>query len=274
MDSAQRYDKFYQERMERLGRLPNPSQVYNSYSFRKHVFDFIKKLDLLPGSKILDAGCGNGSDLIVLNEIIPKLKLYGIDPSSYAIKTAKKYTKKRGLNNIFLMPGNFEEYDFKQKFDVIICLEVIEHLPDMRSVRMFLFALNNALEEGGHLILSTPNKENIYRTVVRQLLPKGVSKRLLTYMNKNAEVYSGLVKGGHEYHPSAMTFKETRLFTEMYGFTFIRAVRGTPHYGADWIDRSKILYLGFILSDVLIPSSFTSFGWNTVSFWKKPLEVK
>ena len=54
----------------------------------------IKKYSLTNKSLILDIGCGKGFLLYEILLILPKIKIYGFDVSSYAIKNAKKELKK------------------------------------------------------------------------------------------------------------------------------------------------------------------------------------
>jgi 2-polyprenyl-3-methyl-5-hydroxy-6-metoxy-1,4-benzoquinol methylase len=270
-NEAARYNEFYMERLGRLGRMPNPSQMYSAYRFRKNVYGFIKSLNTASRQKILDVGCGNGTDIIILNDLLGgEADFLGIELSEFPVKVANRYARSRKLKNIRFASGPFESFEFREEFDVVMCLEVIEHLPDLKEVSSFVGRLNKALKKGGYLILSTPNKGNVYRAFVRRCLPRSLTGKLFRYMHENAEVYTGLKeKKGHDYHPSAMSFVETRKIVMENGFRLVKAVRGAPHYGAEWIDRNRFYYLCFILLDMLIPQKFVNFGWNTISFWKK-----
>lgn len=113
---------------------------------------------IIPNSKIkiLDLGFGQG----YIEELLSKNKsyeLYGIDISSTAVKRAKKKFK-----------GNFITGDIsevqkiykKNSFDVILALELIEHISP-RKIFNFYNTLNTLLKPNGILIVSTPLNENL-----------------------------------------------------------------------------------------------------------------
>lgn len=106
--------------------------------------------DASPTSRVLDAGCGNGGFCRVLHENFG-FEVYGCDLSATGIALARDAVPE----------GQFEKasvYDdlaavFKTKFDVIISLEVIEHLFDPAA---FIASMKQAMTNDGILILSTP----------------------------------------------------------------------------------------------------------------------
>ena len=76
------------------------------------------------GSKILDIGCGKGYLLKEIYDINPKIKIYGIDLSNYAIRNSHKDIKK------FLFKYDVRnKLPFKKKeFDLVISLGVLHNL--------------------------------------------------------------------------------------------------------------------------------------------------
>jgi len=134
--------------------------------------------DLLPlnEKKILDVGCGGG----ILAESMAKLggNVTGIDQSDIAIKIAKLHAKENNLSiNYKLL--NIEDFLKKDttKFDVITCLEMIEHVPDPASI---ITSCAKKLKKNGRLYVSTINrnlKAFLFAIVgaeyILNLLPKG-----------------------------------------------------------------------------------------------------
>lgn len=118
----------------------------------EEIFSSIDSLDQSSNLKIIDVGCGRGW-------LANKLKDYGavtaIDPVESVIDFAKKQYK----NIIFeaLKPNEFINSKPNSKFDLIVSSEVLEHVIDKQG---FLQTLNQLLNKKGHLILTTPRKEN------------------------------------------------------------------------------------------------------------------
>ncbi len=102
--------------------------------------------------KILDIGCGGG----LLSEPMCRLgaKVTGIDASDKNIKVAKLHSKKNNLQiNYFC--SSPEKFDAKQKFDVILNMEIVEHVED---VNFFLKSCSKLLKKNGIMFVATLNK--------------------------------------------------------------------------------------------------------------------
>ena len=102
--------------------------------------------------KILDIGCGGG----LLSEPMYKLgaSVTGIDASSDNIKIANLHSKKMNLkiNYIHSTP---EKLNFENEFDVILNMEVIEHVSD---VNLFVKNCSRLLKKKGIMFVATINK--------------------------------------------------------------------------------------------------------------------
>ncbi len=103
----------------------------------------------LEGRTALDVGCGAG----LLTEPLARLgaRLVGIDAAPELISVARDHAAAMGLE-IDYRAGAVEE--LQGRFDLITCMEVIEHVADPAA---FVTALAKRLAPGGLLILSTPN---------------------------------------------------------------------------------------------------------------------
>ncbi|HYU96022.1 MAG TPA: bifunctional 2-polyprenyl-6-hydroxyphenol methylase/3-demethylubiquinol 3-O-methyltransferase UbiG [Sphingomicrobium sp.] len=103
----------------------------------------------LDGRTALDVGCGAG----LLTEPLARLgaRVSGIDASPELIAVAREHAAAMGLA-IDYHAGDVQELD--GRFDLLTCLEVIEHVADPAA---FVQALAARLAPGGLLILSTPN---------------------------------------------------------------------------------------------------------------------
>ncbi len=106
----------------------------------------------LKNIKILDIGCGGG----LLSEPMCRLgaTVTGIDASNKNISVAKLHAKKNNLKiNYFC--SSPEKFKVKDKFDVILNMEIVEHVDD---VNFFLKSCSNLLKENGIMFVATLNK--------------------------------------------------------------------------------------------------------------------
>jgi len=102
--------------------------------------------------KILDIGCGGG----LLSEPMSRLgaDVVGIDASEKNIKIASLHAKKNNLDIKYVCasPENFET---NYKFDVILNMEIIEHVD---NVDLFLKSCSRLLKKDGIMFVATLNK--------------------------------------------------------------------------------------------------------------------
>ncbi len=129
----------------------------------------------LSSISILDIGCGGG----ILSESMARVgaKVFGIDACEENILAAQLHAKKVGLERIEYKCTSVEELEEEKKYDVILCMEVIEHVDNLtffvdRSMRL--------LKSGGLIFISTLNrtaKSFIFAIVgaeyILKWLPKG-----------------------------------------------------------------------------------------------------
>ena len=130
----------------------NPIRI--SY-IKKHIINTLKlKNDKEPlkNVKILDIGCGGG----LLSEPMNRLgaEVVGIDASDKNINVAKLHAKKSGLNIKYFCtsPENFKD---DTKFDVVLNMEIVEHVDD---VNFFLMSSSKLLKKRGIMFVATINK--------------------------------------------------------------------------------------------------------------------
>ncbi len=115
--------------------------------FSRHLRRLIKGLIApLTFTTVLDVGCGQGSLLDELRDRFPHIQPSGMDLSGKAIELARTRVPQ----------GKFQVADLvfeppEGKFDLVICSEVLEHLPDdLRAIR------NLAKMTGRYLVVSAP----------------------------------------------------------------------------------------------------------------------
>ena len=120
--------------------------IINTFNLRN------KKDNPLSGIKILDVGCGGG----LLSEPLSRLgaEVFGIDASDNNIKIAKLHAKKSNLN-IKYFCSSPEKFKIKNEFDVILNMEIVEHVED---VDFFLKSCSKLLKKNGIMFVATLNK--------------------------------------------------------------------------------------------------------------------
>ena len=102
--------------------------------------------------KILDIGCGGG----LLCEPLSRLgaTITGIDPSKDNIKVAKLHSKKMKLNINYICCSP-ENLNLKNKFDVILNMEIVEHVA---NVDLFIKNCSELIKENGIMFVTTINR--------------------------------------------------------------------------------------------------------------------
>ena len=106
----------------------------------------------LKGLNILDIGCGGG----LLSEPITRLgaKVTAIDASKKNIQVAKFHAKKNNLKINYLCSSP-EKLNLNKKFDVVLNMEIIEHVEDLN---FFIKKSSNLLKKNGLMFIATLNK--------------------------------------------------------------------------------------------------------------------
>ena len=198
------------------------------HSYNVVRLDYIKNKIVkksLKNLKVLDIGCGGG----ILCEPLTRLGavVTGIDTNKKAIEVAKNHAKKKNLKI------NYRNLGLEQiksgAFDIITCMEVLEHVDDVERI---ISLSQKLLKNGGYFVGSTINKslssyflalfvaENIL-----SLVPKGTHewKKLLrpNYLKKlflKNNVYNFQTKGV-QYNPLKNRWKYSGLVNVNYLFS-------------------------------------------------------
>ena len=115
-------------------------------------FKLKNKLKPLSGINILDIGCGGG----LLSEPMSRMgaNVTGIDASDKNIKIAKLHSKKNKLKINYLCSSP-EKLKIEKKFDVILNMEIVEHVED---IDFFLKSCSKLLKKNGLMFVATINK--------------------------------------------------------------------------------------------------------------------
>lgn len=112
----------------------------------------VRSLNCLAGLRVLDIGCGAG----LLCEPLSRLgaQVIGVDPSASNIAAAKLHADKSHLA-IDYRCTTVEEIDPRERFDIVLAMEVVEHVVD---VGVFLQRCAAMLKPNGLMVVSTLNR--------------------------------------------------------------------------------------------------------------------
>ena len=116
--------------------------------------NYIDRLAGLSGKTVLDVGCGGG----ILSESMAKTGaiVTGIDLSDKALQVAKLHLLESG-NRVDYRKIAVEDMasECPASFDIVTCLEMLEHVPDPQSV---IASCAKLVKPGGHVFFSTLNR--------------------------------------------------------------------------------------------------------------------
>jgi len=139
--------------------------------------EWIERIAPIAGKKVLDIGCGGG----ILAESMAQrgADVLGIDLATKPLKVAQLHALETGADMVDYREVSAEALaaEMPRAFDIVTCMEMLEHVPDPSSV---VHAAATLAKPGGWLFFSTLNrnlKSFLFAIVgaehVLELLPKG-----------------------------------------------------------------------------------------------------
>ncbi len=138
--------------------------------------DYIDRIAGLDGKRVLDVGCGGG----ILSESMAArgAEVTGIDMGEAPLEVARLHLLESGQQVHYeRIPVERLAAEQPESFDVVTCMEMLEHVPDPASV---VDACARLVKPGGHVFFSTLNrnpKSYLFAIIgaeyLLRLLPKG-----------------------------------------------------------------------------------------------------
>jgi len=147
-------------------------------------FNLKDKKNVFNGLEILDLGCGGG----IASEPLSRLggNLTGIDESQKLIDVAKQHSQNMKLK-INYKCCNIESLSkFKKKYDVILALELLEHV---NNLDYFCKLITHLCKKNGIIILSTINK-----TLLSRMFVIDIAENILKKIPKGTHHYEKFIK--------------------------------------------------------------------------------
>lgn len=191
----------------------------------REVFSILDKLSF---SSVLDIGCARGHYSIRIARKYPNSKVKGIDINEKQLNVGLLVKKKFGLNNL-----TFEKRDIcasliEEKYELVLLLQVIEHLKDDRLV---LKEIRNMINDNGHLIITAPNLESaVIKKLKRYVKVAGHYRdgytledlvnlvRVSNFRIKQIKYLSGTIGGLIEKLETYLKINNILLFSLLYPF--------------------------------------------------------
>lgn len=138
------------------------------YRFQRYFYDLTRKYYLLgrdqlldemniqPGERVLEAGCGTARNLIILAKCHPDAHFFGLDASAAMLETAQAKADAAGVENITLKTALADHFRFDNTFDLSEPFDKIFFSYSISMIPPWRESIENALrnlEPGGELFI-------------------------------------------------------------------------------------------------------------------------
>jgi ubiquinone/menaquinone biosynthesis C-methylase UbiE len=200
--------------------------------------------------RIMDMGCNRGHDVFRMNKNFPgSLSFTGLDISPVDIEYAKEVAAQQNLGNCSFVVGNAEATELdKESFDIVICSELLEHVPQPEKVVKEIYRL---VKKGGTAIISTPNADNRLGKLKKfapRKLKQNWNQPVIIKKKEDEKRHKQLAKDGFVNlpHISEKGIKEWIKISEGVGFKIEDIKRGSLMWGHEFFDTHPGL-TGFLL---------------------------
>lgn len=272
------FNKLYQEYGEynilyNQLNIPSPSMEYSWRKTKKILQDEAEKIinNTKEDLNICDVGCGNGALIIRLAELTRSLpqqiNYQGFELSTPFVDYGKQAVKFKKLTNVTFTQFDVEKDNLQDKFDIIICSEVLEHLHNPKDVLKKLF---QSINNGGYFLLSTPNSKNLIKYPFL-FLKKIISRKDSQEISKTLTAEEQRHKLAElEQHLYVFSHSELKHLIEGIGFAVIKEPRSTTLFGGPFLDNHSLLFAISIVFDSFFNLiSLPQFGWDSIFVCKK-----
>ena len=162
----------------------------------------------LKDCRAVDLGCGPGSLSIPIAMRVRDV--VGIDNNERLIGMAEDWAEKEDIDNARFEAVSIYDFDGAGSFDIAICSDVIEHVPDQRGL---VKVLVEALRVGGAFYMTTNNK--LWPMEGHHKLP------FLSYLPRSwADRYVRLMERGDRFRIHPLTLSELKRILDEFPLTY------------------------------------------------------
>jgi 2-polyprenyl-3-methyl-5-hydroxy-6-metoxy-1,4-benzoquinol methylase len=119
------------------------------------LFKFLKSTSIHTGSIIVEIGCGAGQNIFAINDQLDgkDVSFYGFDLNSSSIETAELTRSNLQHTNIQFLNQDCSRFDFSNKVNVVLMIDLLEHLEDPK---ILLSDIGRLIDTNGYLLISVP----------------------------------------------------------------------------------------------------------------------
>jgi 2-polyprenyl-3-methyl-5-hydroxy-6-metoxy-1,4-benzoquinol methylase len=142
--------------MRLMGPLGTHARIRNT-----RVLNNITSLDLDQGH-ILDIGCGHGYALFWLARRCPGARLEGVEIDPIQVAECQRAADAIGYTQLKFRQGTFQDISDSGSYDLIITIDVLEHVPDDTGM---LRKIANLLRPGGTVVIHVPLRHQLQRRI-------------------------------------------------------------------------------------------------------------
>jgi cyclopropane-fatty-acyl-phospholipid synthase len=211
---------------------------------------YAERAQLYNGQRVLDLGCGWGSLSLWLARRFPASTIVGLSNSSSQREFILDRARMLGLTNLRIVTGNVADFEFDERFDRVLSIEMFEH---MRNYRLLLQRIGRWLAPRGllfvhvfaHQTLSYPFEEQDESDWMTKYFFRGglmPSRDLLSNFQDDLTLVRHWWSLGTDYARTANQWlarldanrnEIAEVFERSYG----------PEEGSRWIQRWRMFYM-------------------------------
>jgi SAM-dependent methyltransferase len=106
--------------------------------------------------EVLDAGMGFGQYSFFMGKRNPSWKILAVDVKQEQVNDCSAFFKRAGVNNVEFQLADLTKFQSKDRFDLVLCVDVMEHiLEDVEVFKNF----HASMKKGGMVLISTPSDQ-------------------------------------------------------------------------------------------------------------------
>ena len=142
------------QRKRRLYRLVG--EIYVGRRVKLAYFrQWLARIGIADSSQVLEVGSGDGIFAFFVAGQYPRAEVTGLELNQTEATVCQKVAAQEHRHNLHFEAGILGEMQWQSRFDLIYCLDVLEHITEDVAV---LREMHDALKSGGHLLIHVPSR--------------------------------------------------------------------------------------------------------------------